>query len=204
MFKKAVFKKGLALGLLLFALSAFAFVYPPSFQVLMKSILAPAMFSVYSKDMGMLYCQLYGVASIEKAFQSDMCEITPKAAREMRHFAMQYTRNTIFLEEHYRAGYKKGWCFLQNGAHLFNAQIIRSGYGVVQYFDKSESAILGELEVLEALARENRRGLWNGWEKEMDCLKRTLKTIAQEALANEEENAENADNAENAGQNPQP
>lgn len=169
------------LGILILSVEIFAFAYPLiSLRIITKTIYAPALFGVYSKDIGMLQCQLYGVASIEKAFNNRLCEITPKAAKEMRHFAMQYTRNKIFLEEQHRAGYKKGWCFLQNGAHLFNAEIVRDGYGVVQYFDTSEQKILEDLEKLEQLAKKERKGLWREWAKEMQCLKTSLNAKAKE------------------------
>ena len=170
MFKKLIF----FLAFLLFSIEAFSFAYPLSVRVITKKIYAPAIFGVYAKDFGMLQCQLYGVASITKAIDSGLCQISPRAAKEMRHFAMQYTRNKIFLEEQYRAGYKKGWCFLQNGAHLFNAEIVRDGYGVVQYFDTSEQKILEDLEKLEKIAKKERKGLWREWAKEMQCLKTAL------------------------------
>lgn len=164
----------------------FAFSLTPiNTRALVKSIYAPALFSVYSKEYGMLYCQLYGVASIYREFENEMCVIDKKAAREMRHFAMQYTRNKIFLEEQYRLGYKKGWCFLQNGGNLFNAQIVRDGYAVVQYFDISESKMLEDLQILENIARKEKRGLWREWEREMNCLKNSLQQISSEILEEE-------------------
>ncbi|MDD6055203.1 MAG: thermonuclease family protein [Helicobacter sp.] len=165
----------------------FSYTTPPlNLQVLMQSIYAPALFSVYSKDYGNLYCQLYGIASISKEFKQEMCEITKQAAKEMRHFAMKYIRNQIYLEQQYRLGYKNGWCFLQNGGTLLNAALVRDGYAVVQYFDTTESQILEELETLEAIARKEKRGLWNEWEKEMNCLKSALRQIAQDTLGEEE------------------
>ncbi|TLD86512.1 thermonuclease family protein [Helicobacter sp. MIT 05-5294] len=180
---KNLLRVGLVLGFL--STNLFAFATPPiSRQVILKHIFAPTLFSVYSKDYGMLYCQLYGVAGVSKSFSSETCEVSQRAVKEMRHFAMQYTRNKIFLEEQYRLGYTKGWCFLQRGGNLFNAELVRDGYAVVQYFDIGESAVLADLEVLESIAKAEKRGLWKEWEKEMDCLKRTLQEIAKETLDN--------------------
>lgn len=174
----------ITLGVCLIGLNLFAFATPSiSMQVLLKSIYAPTLFSVYNKRYGMLYCQLYGIAGVSKSFQNDTCEVNQQAVKEMRHFAMQYTRNKVFLEEQYRLGYKNGWCFLQNGGNLFNAELVRDGYAVVQYFDLTESAILADLEVLENIARSEKRGLWKEWSKEMECLKRTLQEIAKEVLS---------------------
>lgn len=80
-------------------------------------------------------------------------------------------------------GYKNGWCFLQRGGNLLNAEIVRDGYAVVQYFDIEESATLADLEVLESIAKAQKRGLWKEWSKEMDCLKQTLQEIAKEVLS---------------------
>lgn len=172
------------LGLCLMSLNLFAFATPPvSLQVLLKSIYAPTLFSVYNKSYGMLYCQLYGVAGVSKSFKNDTCEVSPQAVKEMRHFAMKYTRNKVFLEEQYRLGYKNGWCFLQRGGNLFNAELVRDGYAVVQHFDITESAVLADLEVLESVAKAEKRGLWKEWGKEMECLKRTLQEIAKETLS---------------------
>lgn len=173
--------------LLCFNPNLFAFATPPvNAQVLLKRIFAPTLFSVYSKDYGTLYCQLYGVAGVSKSFSNETCEVSQKAVKEMRHFAMQYTRNKVFLEEQYRLGYKNGWCFLQRGGNLFNAEIVRDGYAVVQYFDLEESAVLADLEVLESIAKAEKRGLWKEWGKEMECLKRTLQGIAKEILSQDE------------------
>ncbi len=173
-----------SLGVCLVGLELFAFATPPiNRQAIVKHIFAPTLFSVYSKDYGMLYCQLYGIAGVSKSFKNDTCEVDKRAVKEMRHFAMQYTRNKIFLEEQYRLGYKSGWCFLQRGGNLFNAELVRDGYAVVQYFDITESAVLADLEVLESIAKAEKRGLWKEWGKEMECLKKTLQEIAKETLS---------------------
>ncbi len=170
------------------SVQSFAFSTPPlSLQVLVKSIFAPTLFSVYNKEYGMLYCQLYGVAGVSKSFKRDACEIDAKTVRAMRHFAMQYIRNKIYLEEQYRLGYKNGWCFLQRGGNLLNAEIVRDGYAVVQSFDRTEEGVLQELELLESIAREEKRGLWREWEKEMQCLKIALREIAQDYFTTHEQ-----------------
>lgn len=170
-----------------FCVGAFSYVAPLNFQVLLKHIYAPTLFSVYSKDAGMLYCQLYGVAGVSKDFKGDGCEVSKKSVKEMRHFALTYTQNKIFLEQQYRVGYVKGWCFLQNGGNLFNYEIVRDGYAVVQHFDATAEAqgVMADLEELEAIAREEKRGLWKEWEKEMNCLKVTLGAIAKEQIPKE-------------------
>ena len=165
------------------SVQSFAFVIPAvSLQVLMQQILSPTLFSVYSKDYGILYCQLYGVASVSKSFEWEDCEVSSQRLKEMRHFAMQYVQNQVKLEQQYHLGYKNGWCFLQKGGNLFNAQVVRDGYAVVQYFDVSEEKMLKDLEKLESIARNEKRGLWREWEAEMQCLKTALGEIAQEAL----------------------
>lgn len=181
--RQKLIKKIFIIGLIssLAVLHLYSFVFTPITQrVILKNIYAPAVFSVYSKDNGMLYCQLYGVASASKDFKRD-CQITPKAIKEMRHFAMNYVRNKIFLEQQYTIHYQNGWCFLQNGGNLFNEEIIKDGYGVVQYFDTSQPEIIEKLEILENLARSQKRGLWKEWNQEMECLKSTLRQIAQES-----------------------
>lgn len=171
------------LALFLLALPLFSLVFTPvALQAILKSIYAPALFGVYSKDFGKLYCQLYGVATPSKNFQSEICEIDPKTLKAMRHFAMNYTQNKIFSEQQYFLSYQNGWCFLQNGGNLFNEQIIKDGYGVVQYFDLTQEEVLVNLETLENVARNERKGLWKEWAKEMECIKSTLRGIAQENL----------------------
>lgn len=168
----------------IFNTCAVAFSTPPvSMQVLVKHIFAPTLFSVYNKNYGTLYCQLYGVAAVSKSFKRDICEISDRAVREMRHFSMQYVRNKIYLEQQYRLGYKNGWCFLQKGGNLFNAELVSDGYAVVQHFDNTEGQVLEDLEILESVARAEKRGLWREWEKEMQCLKTALGEIAQDVLA---------------------
>ena len=50
----------------------------------------------------------------------------------------------------------------------------------MQYFDTSQPEIIEKLEILENLARSQKRGLWKEWNQEMECLKSTLRQIAQE------------------------
>ncbi|MDA3967545.1 MULTISPECIES: thermonuclease family protein [Helicobacter] len=167
----------------LLVLNLYAYTIPPvTTSVILKYIYAPTLFSVYAKDYGMLYCQLYGIAMVSQSFKSENCEVSPRAVKEMRHFALTYTQNTIFLEQQYRIGYKNGWCFLQNGGKFFNAQLVENGYAVVQYFDISEPKIIEDLEVLENIAKTNKRGLWREWEQEMECLKSALRGIAREMI----------------------
>ncbi len=169
------------LVLALFCMPLFSLVFTPiPLQGILKSIYAPALFGVYSKDFGRLYCQLYGVATPSKNFQSDICEINPKTLKAMRHFAMNYTQNKIFSEQIYFLSYQNGWCFLQNGGNLFNEQIIKDGYGVVQYFDLTQEEVITKLETLESVAKNKRKGLWKEWAKEMECIKNTLREIAKE------------------------
>ncbi|WP_233704032.1 thermonuclease family protein [Helicobacter mesocricetorum] len=158
---------------------------PVSLQILLKSIYAPALFSAYNKDYGMLYCQLYGVASVARGFQDEKCAVSADSAKKMRHFAMTYTRNKIFLEQQYRIGYINGWCFLQNGANLFNYEIVRDGYAIVQYFDTNAENVLKDLEILEIEARTQKKGLWREWGEEMNCLKVALMERAKEAMEKE-------------------
>ncbi|MDE5602857.1 MAG: thermonuclease family protein [Helicobacter sp.] len=160
-------------------------IVPVSLQVLLKSIYAPALFSVYSKDYGMLYCELYGVASIVREFQGEKCAVDAESAKKMRHFAMTYTRNKIFLEQQYRIGYSNGWCFLQNGANLFNYEIVRDGYAIVQHFDSIAENVLKDLETLEEEAKIQKKGLWREWEEEMGCLKVMLMERAKEVMEKE-------------------
>ena len=175
------FKIFLLIGFLM--VQSFGFSIPPvSMQVLMKHIFAPTLFSVYNKDYGVMYCQLYGVAGVSTSFQWENCEISPQALKEMRHFAMQYAQNKIKLEQQFRLGYKNGWCFLQKGGNLLNAEVVRDGYAVVQHFDLSEEKTLNDLEELESIARSEKRGLWKEWESEMQCLKTALSEIAQVGL----------------------
>lgn len=163
----------------------YAVIAPVSLQVLLKSIYAPALFSVYNRDYGMLYCELYGVASVAKAFKGEKCEVSADSARKMRHFAMTYTRNKIFLEQQYRIGYSNGWCFLQNGANLFNYEIVRDGYAIVQHFDTIAENVLKDLEVLQSEAKAQKRGLWREWGEEMSCLKVTLMERVKEVMEKE-------------------
>lgn len=184
------------LALLFFTASeCIAYSYTLSTRAIMKSVYGPTMFRIYARDYGTLYCQLYGVASVYSPFKTEACELTARDVKEMRHFALTYTQNHIKNEEQYRLGYKDGWCFLQNGAHTFNAQIVRDGYAVVQHFDRDDPQFMAELETLEAIARRERRGLWNEWPKQMECLKKSLNDIAKDVF-----NKLDAQNAENAEQ----
>ena len=90
-------------------------------------------------------------------------------------------RNKIFLQKQYTIHDQNGWCSLQNGGNLFNEESIKDGYGVVQYFDTSQPEIIEKLEILENLARSQKRCLWKEWNQEMECLKSTLRQIAQES-----------------------
>ena len=169
------------------SMQGFGFSIPSvSVNALMQRIISPTLFSLYSKDYGMLYCQLYGVAGISRCFVGQDCEVTLQSLREMRHFAMQYVQNTIKLEQQFHIGYKRGWCFLQKGGNLLNAKVVRDGYAVVQYFDGEEEGVLKDLERLEPVARKEKRGLWREWEVEMNCLKETLREAAKGILAQEQ------------------
>lgn len=168
----------------LLVLDLASFVAPLNLQVLLKSIYAPTLFGMYSKDVGLIYCQLYGVAGVSTPINTPDCQISAQKVKEMRHYAMQYTRNKLFLEQQYQIGYLDGWCFLQNGGQVFNAQIVRDGYAVVQNLETSSAAEVfrADLELLENNARSEKRGLWKEWEKEMACLKGALKQLQSDLV----------------------
>lgn len=154
-----------------------AFEPPATMFALLKNVYAASLFSMYAPRVGYLYCSLYGVQAPIYTQPDMSCQIDPKKAQKMRWYAKTFTQRTIFLEQKYRLGYADGYCFVQDGAHLFNATIIREGFGVYRPMPKvkGDNLIKDELQQLEDIARANRKGLWGDYAKEMECLRKVAR-----------------------------
>ena len=155
----------------------FAFEPPATMFALLKGVYAASLFSMYAPRIGYLYCSLYGVQAPIYTQPEMSCQIDAKKAQKMRWYAKTFTQRTIFLEQKYRLGYANGYCLVQDGAHLFNATIIREGFGVYRPMPKSkgDELLKSQLQMLEDVARVNGKGLWGDYAREMQCLRKVAR-----------------------------
>lgn len=162
---------------ILFMTAAWAFEPPVSVFALLKTVYASSLFSMYAPQVGYLYCSLYAVQAPIYTQPDMVCQIEPSRAQKMRWYAKTFTQKTLFLEQKYRLGYADGYCFVQDGAHLFNATIIREGFAVYRPLPKlkGDDVLKSELEQLENIARVNKKGLWGDYAKEMQCLRQVAR-----------------------------
>ncbi|RAX58595.1 hypothetical protein CCZ01_02075 [Helicobacter monodelphidis] len=151
-----------------------AYEAPVSFFGLLKTVYASSLYSVYVPQVGYLYCSLFGVQAPIYTNDEMPCQIDNRRALEMRYHAKNFTLRTLQLEQKYRLGYTDGYCLVQDGAHLYNATMIKEGFAVARSLPKlkGDAVLKDELGILESIARKERKGLWGDYEKEMLCLKR--------------------------------
>ncbi|MGP1449916.1 MAG: thermonuclease family protein [Wolinella sp.] len=158
---------------LLFVSNLHAFEAPLSIYGLLREVHSATLFSFFTPNYGVLSCPLYGAMAPINTAPDAPCQVEPKRVHEMRYHARNFTLERLFLEQKYRLGFAGGWCFLQDGAHLFNAILIREGYALmhdVNIKDIDTEQLKKELRQLEEIAKRDKKGLWKEWGEEMKCL----------------------------------
>ncbi len=156
----------------------YAFEPPVSLFALLKTVYASSLYSMYAPQVGYLYCSLFAVQAPIYTQPDMSCQIDNRRALEMRYHAKNFTQRTLFLEQKYRLGYVDGYCLVQDGAHLFNATMIREGFAVYRPLPavKGDNVLRNELKTLELIAEKNKKGLWGDYAQEMQCLRQIAKT----------------------------
>lgn len=106
------------------------------------------------------------------------CHMTRKHIRRLGRIATAYARSILskgekvkikIHKEIYKVGEKEiyGLLFLPD-EHSYGEEIVKEGYACVS--DELEEEELSRLKELLQEAKKNKRGLWNKYYKEMNCL----------------------------------
>jgi len=160
------------LGILLLVFGAFAY----NLYGLLKDIPKASVLTFYTYDYAQFDCPLFGVTSVDVVSESmaQECNITKTDKKLMDYYSSGFYQNTLHIEQKYKYRILGGFCYVHNGAKIYNYQLAKEGYGLFFMPEniKTQEA-KKELDIIKMLvleARRERRGLWKEWRDEMECL----------------------------------
>lgn len=162
--------------LLLLGLSP-AFLFSAHWYGLLRSIDAASYLVLHEKNYEDYDCRLYGVATPDLAKPNTIeCEIDPEQLRIMAFYTTLYATRILHAESLYGFDLVDQLCIVYNGGRVYNLQLIADGYGVPWRANTQETnqEVLTRAAKLLRKAKQEKRGLWNEWEREMSCLERTF------------------------------
>lgn len=111
-------------------------------------------------------CSMLGVSvpfySVRNACNSDVF-------RNMSHLTIGYMQNNLHLEQLYSVRVVNGFCLVAYGNTLLNEKIIADGFAVVNKNGVKDMSFLERLQILQNIAKEHKKGLWNSFYDEMQC-----------------------------------
>lgn len=111
-------------------------------------------------------CSMLGVSvpfySVKNACNSDVF-------RNMSHLTIGYMQNNLHLEQLYSVRVVNGFCLVAYGNTLLNEKIIADGFAVVNKNGVKDMSFLERLQILQNIAKEHKKGLWNSFYDEMQC-----------------------------------
>lgn len=148
---------------------------------LLKRMPSPAVPVFYTPEFGGEFdCYLFGIATTDllKKELVERCNISKIDKKLMDYYSSGFYQNTLHLEQKYRYRFFEGFCYMFNGANVYNYQLAKEGYGLFM-MPKSVSSseakeVLDRIRFLVLEARRERRGLWREWKNEMECLQGEL------------------------------
>lgn len=147
---------------------------------LLKHIPTASVPVFYVPEYGEFECPLFGVVSVDNLHQkvADDCNITERDFKLMRHYTTGYYENHLHLEQKYKFLFLESYCFMHNGAKIYNYQLAADGYGLFMMVEtKEEQEKLEKIKQLVLHAKTNKIGLWKEWQDEMVCLQKSLSNI---------------------------
>lgn len=111
-------------------------------------------------------CSMLGVSvpfyGVKNACNSDVF-------RNMSHLTIGYMQNNLHLEQLYSVRVVNGFCLVAYGNTLLNEKIIADGFAVVNKNGVKDMSFLERLQILQNIAKEHKKGLWNSFYDEMQC-----------------------------------
>lgn len=111
-------------------------------------------------------CSMLGVSvpfyGVKNACNSDVF-------RNMSHLTIGYMQNNLHLEQLYSVRVVNGFCLVAYGNTLLNEKIIADGFAVVNKNGVKDMGFLERLQILQNIAKEHKKGLWNSFYDEMQC-----------------------------------
>jgi len=144
---------------------------------LLKRMPSPAVPVFYTPEFGGEFeCYLFGTATTDlvKKELVDECNISKTDKKLMDYYSGGFYQNTLYLEQKYKYRFFEGFCFMHNGASIYNYQLAKEGYGLFMMPEsvntQEAKEILDRIKFLVLEARRERRGLWREWRDEMECL----------------------------------
>lgn len=111
-------------------------------------------------------CSMLGVSvpfySVNNACNSDIF-------RNMSHLTIGYMQNNLHLEQLYGVRIVNGFCIVAYQNTTLNEKMIADGFAVVNKNGVKDVIFLEKLQILQNLAKEHKKGLWNSFYNEMQC-----------------------------------
>lgn len=89
--------------------------------------------------------------------------------RNMSHLTIGYMQNNLNLEQLYSVRVVNGFCLVAFGNTTLNEKIIADGFAVVNKNGVKDGYFLEKLQILQNMAKDNKKGLWNSFQNEMEC-----------------------------------
>lgn len=78
-------------------------------------------------------------------------------------------QNNLHLEQLYSVRIVNGFCIVAYQNTTLNEKMIADGFAVVNKNGVKDAFFLEKLQILQNLAREHKKGLWNSFYNEMQC-----------------------------------
>lgn len=138
----------------------------------LKEIPSASYLIFYNGAYGYIDCIPHSVITPD-AIRQTKCDISRDNGNKLAFYARLYARRTLHLEQKYKIDITNGYCIIYNGAHVYNEQLLKDGYGMRINRDTTDdkAAWRKELDKMVIRAKEEKRGPWWEWAEEMDCLK---------------------------------
>lgn len=146
----------------------------------LKEIPSASYLIFYNGAYGYIDCIPHSVITPDAIRQTN-CDISRDTGKKLAFYARLYARRTLHLEQKYKIDITNGYCIIYNGAHVYNEQLLKSGYGVRVNRDTTtdKAAWRQELDKMVLRAKEEKQGLWQEWSEEMSCLRQEKQSATQ-------------------------
>ncbi|RDU62663.1 thermonuclease family protein [Helicobacter sp. MIT 14-3879] len=113
-------------------------------------------------------CSMLGVVV---PFYGNSNKCLNETFKKMSNLTIGYMQNNLDMEQLYGVRIINGFCIISFRNIILNEKIISDGYAVVNKGFVNDSEFLDRLLYLQDIAINNKKGLWNNFYNEMQCLK---------------------------------
>lgn len=141
---------------------------------LLKNYIHSNRMRFYEPNFGYIDCHIFGVKAIDAAKNS--CEIPDNIFKIMQFEAREYGDRLMYGEQKYKLLVYPNGCKLHFGAKIYNEEMLKSGYALFykdyRQLTKEEKEYFKKLKAMYDKAKQEGRGLWKEFRKEMRCMER--------------------------------